>query len=137
MFKHSLPTRAVAAATIMVVAGISLAGCGAKRSTEALCQSVATHQATYDSQRKAKEEQGLSGYLAIGASLESIKTMWSDFAKVAPDEIKGDVKDVSDAWDKMEEDALSEQWLKTLTSEMSNSSALDTVDSFIASNCSK
>lgn len=137
MSKNSLPMRTIAATTAVVLAGTALVGCGAKRSTEALCQSVATHQATYDSQRKAKEEQGLSGYLAIGASLESIKTMWSDFAKVAPDQIKDDVKDVSDAWEKIQEDNLSEQWVATLTGEMSNSSALDTVDSFISANCSK
>ena len=84
--------RTIAATTAVVLAGTALVGCGAKRSTEALCQSVATHQATYDSQRKAKEEQGLSGYLAIGASLESIKTMWSDFPKLHQTRLKMTLK---------------------------------------------
>lgn len=127
--------RSIATMSVVVIAGTTLAGCGAKRSTEALCESVTTHRSLYDSQQSAEKELGLSGYLTIAASLENIKTMWSDFAKVAPDEIKDDVKDVSDAWDSMKEDTLSEDWAKTYAAELNNAAAEDNVDNFIASNC--
>lgn len=103
MYGHAR-THATIVASSALVGLLLLSGCSAKRSDQAFCSTMETHKERYlkamqlaDTDVSKGTFGGAVGGIAQAASaVADLQTMWNDLAKVAPEQVQGDVERVRD-----------------------------------------
>lgn len=126
--------------TVAIVLAVSLSACGggSARSVKAYCDTVAKHRDRYlSAMNAATSSGGLSGLLGGVAAIGDIKNMWTDLAKVAPDEIQTDTEAVRDAWKQAAEAAQNGNYVGALTAALTNSGPTNRVNAYIAEHCGR
>lgn len=140
----------VRSATVVgLMASLLLSACGTERSPEAFCSTMEKHKVRYldrmgqadEAMRSGDSLTGLVG-LATGVSaFADLTQMWEELADVSPDEIKPDVEDVRDAFQKQLDSMgqAAENPLGALVSNLSTglavSGAMQRVDTFTRDQC--
>lgn len=117
---------------------LTLSACGgaSARTVTAYCDTVAKHRDRYlAAMDEASSAGGLEGLFAGVGAIGDIKNMWSDLAKVAPDEIQTDTEAVRDAWKATEDAANSGDFFGVFSSAFSNSGPTERVNDYIGENC--
>lgn len=99
--------RVVKGIVVIALLCTTLTGCGDERSAESFCSTMAKHKDRY---LKAMDEVNandnpLAGLAGMVSALGDLSQMWSELAKVAPEEIQVDVEAVAKAWDEQFETA--------------------------------
>ncbi|WP_027020924.1 hypothetical protein [Corynebacterium sputi] len=131
--RHS---RIALAATLGLAAVTATACFGEKRSVAAFCNTIEKHQTRYTQQMdQAMASNSLDGLLSAGSAMGELKYLWSDLAKVAPKEIQADVEIVDESWHAQEQQALSGDWLSSISTGFSSSNAMMRVNNYATANC--
>lgn len=103
-----------ACAAVAAVASVLLtAGCSSGRSEEAFCDTMAKHRQEFESSMQqanealdsSDDDQVLLGMAKGAASILDLRTMFSELAEVAPQEIRGDAEAVRDNLDEQADNA--------------------------------
>lgn len=142
--------RSGSVAVLAVVTAVALTGCAPARSAEAFCGTLEEHKARYTEAMAGAGElveqggvEGVVGGLAQSvAAIGDLRTMWSELADVAPEEIRPDVETLRDAYAEQVEaapgnasDPLSALGSAVMTGLLTSGST-QRVDKYIAANCS-
>lgn len=131
------------------IVAVTLGGCGSPRSVEAYCDVIAKHKERYvTAMAEANSAIGteslegmLGGLVGAIAAMGDLNVMWSEAAKVAPDEIATDVEAVAESWKKqadtakqMMDDPLG-ALMGGLMDGLMSSGSMQRVNDYTATNC--
>lgn len=123
------------AALVSGCTGIAPSG-PSEGSVEAYCAVVEKHKDRYLSAMAATNStDGLVNLLVAAGAIGDLKSMWTELAKVAPDDIKTDTETMKEAWDNAQEAAQNRDVFGALFNAVSNTGPGGRVNAYIATRC--